>query len=114
MSRRGYDRSVRWLAALAVAVWLTLALSPAARAHLLTALLLPELLNLGARPLPLVSGAPSREEIAREHDKAQTALKNEVVALAMEIASKVVREELTADKHRRLVDGFLTELEQAR
>jgi F0F1-type ATP synthase membrane subunit b/b' len=32
----------------------------------------------------------------------------------MDIASKVVREELTADKHRRLVDGFLTELEQTR
>ena len=56
----------------------------------------------------------AREEIAREHEKAQTALKNEVVALAMEIAGKVVREELTADKHRRLVDGFLTELEQTR
>jgi F-type H+-transporting ATPase subunit b len=56
----------------------------------------------------------AREEIAREHEKAQIALKNEVVSLAMDIASKVVREELTADKHRRLVDGFLTELEQAR
>jgi pimeloyl-ACP methyl ester carboxylesterase len=55
---------VRWLAALAVVVWLALALSPAARAHLLTALLLPELLNIGARPLTLVSGAPAREEIA--------------------------------------------------
>jgi F-type H+-transporting ATPase subunit b len=56
----------------------------------------------------------AREEIAREHEKAQASLKNEVVELAMEIAGKVVREELTADKHRRLVDGFLTELEQTR
>ena len=53
-------------------------------------------------------------EIAREHEKAAAKLKGEVVELAMEIAGKVVREELTADKHRRLVDGFLTELEQAR
>jgi len=56
----------------------------------------------------------AREEIAREHEKAAAKLKGEVVELAMEIAGKVVREELTADKHRRLVDGFLTELEQAR
>jgi dienelactone hydrolase len=54
---------VRWIAALAVALWLGLALSPAARAHLLVALLLPELLNLGVRPLALVSGAPGRGEV---------------------------------------------------
>jgi len=54
------------------------------------------------------------DEIARERDKAQVALRDEVVTLAMDIASKVVREELTAEKHRRLVDGFLAEVEQAR
>ena len=56
----------------------------------------------------------AREEIGRERDQAQVALKNEVVDLAVEIASKVVREELTAEKHRKLVDGFLAEVEQAR
>lgn len=56
----------------------------------------------------------AREEITLERDRAQTALKNEVVELAMEIAGKVVREELTAEKHRQLVDGFLAEVEQAR
>ena len=56
----------------------------------------------------------AREEITLERDRAQTALKNEVVDLAMEIAGKVVREELTADKHRKLVDSFLAEVEQAR
>ena len=54
------------------------------------------------------------DEIARERDKAQVALRDEVVTLAMDIASKVVREELTPDKHRKLVDGFLAEVEQAR
>jgi F-type H+-transporting ATPase subunit b len=54
------------------------------------------------------------DEIARERDKAQVALRDEVVTLAMEIAGKVVREELTAEKHRKLVDGFLAEVEQAR
>jgi F-type H+-transporting ATPase subunit b len=54
------------------------------------------------------------DEIARERDKAQVALRDEVVTLAMDIAGKVVREELTAEKHRKLVDGFLAEVEQAR
>jgi len=54
------------------------------------------------------------DEIARERDKAQVALRDEVVQLAMEIAGKVVREELTPEKHRKLVDGFLAEVEQAR
>jgi F-type H+-transporting ATPase subunit b len=54
------------------------------------------------------------DEIARERDKAQVALRDEVVMLAMDIAGKVVREELTAEKHRKLVDGFLAEVEQAR
>lgn len=54
------------------------------------------------------------DEIARERDKAQVALRDEVVTLAMEIAGKVVREELTAEKHRKLVDGFLAEVEQTR
>jgi F-type H+-transporting ATPase subunit b len=58
--------------------------------------------------------ARAREEIGREREQAEMALKNEVVDLAVEIASKVIREELTADKHRKLVDGFLAEVEQAR
>ena len=56
----------------------------------------------------------AREEIAIERDKAQIAIKNEVVELAMGIATKVVHEELTADKHKKLVDRFLAEVEQAR
>jgi F-type H+-transporting ATPase subunit b len=56
----------------------------------------------------------AREEIALERDKAQVAIKNEVVELAMGIAAKVVHEELTADKHKKLVDRFLAEVEQAK
>jgi len=56
----------------------------------------------------------AREEIALERDKATVTLRNEVVELAVEIAGKVVREELTAAKHKKLVDGFLAEVEQAR
>ena len=56
----------------------------------------------------------AREEIALERDKAQVAIKNEVVELAMGIASKVIHEELTAERHKKLVDSFLAEVEQAR
>src|SRR2546425_9376759 len=56
----------------------------------------------------------AREEIAIERDKAQATLRNEVVDLATEIAGKLIREELTADKHRKLVDNFLAEVEQVK
>src|ERR1041385_7944112 len=56
----------------------------------------------------------ARAEIGIERDKAQAALRNEVVDLATEIAGKLIREELTVDKHRKLVDSFLAEGEQAK
>jgi F-type H+-transporting ATPase subunit b len=56
----------------------------------------------------------AREEIAIEHDKARVTLRNEVVELAVEIAEKLVREEMTAAKHKKLVDNFLAEVEQTR
>lgn len=56
----------------------------------------------------------AREEIVMERDKARITLRDDVVKLAMDIAGKVVREELTADKHKRLVDGFLAEVEATR
>src|SRR3989441_5909306 len=56
----------------------------------------------------------ARQEIGIERDKAQATLRNEVVDLATEIAGKLIREELTADKHRKLVDNFLAEVEQVK
>ena len=58
--------------------------------------------------------ARARTEIGIERDKAQVALRNEVVSLAMDIAGKVVQEELTAEKHRKIVDAFLAEVEQVK
>lgn len=55
----------------------------------------------------------AREDIAMERDKAQVTLRNEVVALAMGIAGKVIQEELTAEKHKKLVDAFLADVEAA-
>ena len=56
----------------------------------------------------------AREEIALERDKARITLRDDVVKLAMDIAGKVVREELTVEKHKKLVDGFLQEVETVR
>jgi len=56
----------------------------------------------------------ARDEIALERDKARITLRDDVVKLAMDIAGKVVREELNAEKHKKLVDGFLKEVESAR
>ncbi len=56
----------------------------------------------------------ARDEIAIEQNKARVTLRNEVVELAVEIAARVVHEELTAAKHKKLVDGFLAEVEQTR
>jgi F-type H+-transporting ATPase subunit b len=58
--------------------------------------------------------ARARGEIAIERDKAQVALRNDVVNLSMEIAGKVIREELTAAKHKKLVDEFLAEVESVK
>lgn len=56
----------------------------------------------------------AREEIALERDKARVDLRNEVVELAIDIAGKVVREELTPARHQKLLDEFLAEVGQAR
>ena len=56
----------------------------------------------------------AREEIALERDKARITLRDDVVKLAMDIAGKVVHDELNAEKHKKLVDGFLKEVETVR
>jgi len=58
--------------------------------------------------------ARAKEDITMERDKAQVTLRNDVVALAMGIAGKVVQEELTAEKHKKLVDAFLADVEATR
>ena len=58
--------------------------------------------------------ARAREEIALERDKARITLLDDVVKLAMDIAGKVVHDELNAEKHKKLVDGFLKEVETVR
>ena len=49
-------------------------------------------------------------DIAREKKKALNDAKDEISAIALEIASKVVEETLDADRQQKLVDSFLEEL----
>ena len=56
----------------------------------------------------------AREEITIERDKAQVWIRNEVADLAVDIAGKLLREELSPEKHRKLVDDFLAEVEQVK
>ena len=56
----------------------------------------------------------AREEIVLERDKARIILRDDVVKLAMEIAGKVVHEELSAERHKKLVDNFLAEVDTVR
>jgi F-type H+-transporting ATPase subunit b len=56
----------------------------------------------------------ARDEIQLERDKALVQLRDQTVELAMGIAGRVLQEELNADRHRKLVERFLDEVEQAR
>ena len=56
----------------------------------------------------------AREDIALERDKARVTLRDDVIKLAMDIAGKVVHEELSAERHKKLVDKFLSEVETTR
>ncbi|HET9950845.1 MAG TPA: F0F1 ATP synthase subunit B [Candidatus Eisenbacteria bacterium] len=56
----------------------------------------------------------AREEIALERDKARVTLRDDVIKLAMDIAGKVVHEELSPERHKKLVDRFLSEVETTR
>jgi len=56
----------------------------------------------------------AREDIVLERDKARIMLRDDVVKLAMDIAGKVVHEELNAERHKKLVDNFLAEVDSAR
>jgi F-type H+-transporting ATPase subunit b len=53
----------------------------------------------------------SREEIARERDRAQVALRNDMVGMVIKAAEQLLKERLDSDEHRRLVNDYLVELE---
>jgi F-type H+-transporting ATPase subunit b len=52
----------------------------------------------------------AKEEIQREKDVALAELRREVVDLAIQVASKILGEELDERHHRKVVEDFLREL----
>lgn len=56
--------------------------------------------------------AKAREEIQRETDKARVALRDEMVAIALTAAGKVIEKDLDEARDRELVRGFIGDLEK--
>lgn len=52
----------------------------------------------------------AKAEIQREKETALSQLRNEVADLAIQAASKILRESLDDEKHRKLVSTFISEL----
>jgi len=52
----------------------------------------------------------AKEEIQRDVDAAKQQLRNEVADLAVQAAGKILDETLDAQKHKKIVDGFLNQL----
>ena len=52
----------------------------------------------------------AKHEIARDKDAALAALRQEVAALAVEVAEKILDETLDESKHRKIVDSYLRDL----
>jgi F-type H+-transporting ATPase subunit b len=52
-----------------------------------------------------------REETARERDRAQVMLRNDMVEMVIKATEQLLKERLDADQHRRLVNEYLSELE---
>jgi F-type H+-transporting ATPase subunit b len=57
--------------------------------------------------------AKATDEIEAEKQRALSDLRAEVADLALEAAGKVVRETMTGDRHRRLVEEFLADTDRA-
>jgi F-type H+-transporting ATPase subunit b len=55
----------------------------------------------------------AREEIAYELSKAKQELKNSVIDLAMSAAEKLIKEDLSPENDKKLIDDFLKMVEKA-
>ncbi|SEQ98389.1 F0F1 ATP synthase subunit B [Piscibacillus halophilus] len=56
----------------------------------------------------------AREEIAQERDKAVQALQEQVATLSVQIASKVIEKELSADEQDELIQQYLKEVGESK
>jgi F-type H+-transporting ATPase subunit b len=55
----------------------------------------------------------SREETARERDRAQVALRNDMVEMVIKATEQLLKEQLDPAQHRRMVSEYLAGLETA-
>jgi F-type H+-transporting ATPase subunit b len=56
--------------------------------------------------------ARAREEVGRERDKAQVALRNDMVDMVLRATERLLHERLDEERHRRLVSEFIASLDQ--
>ena len=56
----------------------------------------------------------AREEVEREKDKAEVALKEDMVQMAMSAAERVIRKRLDDETHRRLISETIDEMTRLR
>jgi F-type H+-transporting ATPase subunit b len=54
----------------------------------------------------------AQAEIEQEKQKALVELRNEIVTLALAAAGKIIEKEMDEATHRKLVEGFLSEIDQ--
>ena len=57
--------------------------------------------------------AKAKADLERDVDKAKVQLRDEMVAITMTAAEKVIREKLDDAKHRELIGKYIEELEKA-
>jgi F0F1-type ATP synthase membrane subunit b/b' len=55
----------------------------------------------------------TREDIAREWDKAQIALRDDMVGMVMQATERLLGERLDEARHRKLIESYLAEIEAA-
>lgn len=58
--------------------------------------------------------ARAREEADHERAKARIQLRDDIVRMALTTTEKVVREKLDPERHRRLVDEFIKDIDQVK
>ncbi len=58
-------------------------------------------------------GAKAKDELEREVAKAKVQLKNDMIAMTIAAAEKLIDEKLDDDRHRRLIGDFIDNLEKA-
>ena len=62
-----------------------------------------------ARKDALTMREKAKEDIERDIDKANAALRNQIVDTVISATEKVIKERLNAEKHGQLIEGFINQ-----